>query len=137
MLANTISKEFLDEQERAVVDELLELYQNPADERHLKLTGLEVFAFLGSKVVIPIITGFVGRILYDKYDDIRTRKMAKEAREDLLKAGLSSGEPVDRTIIEEEVVNYLVQEGIPQEHAKRVVSNAIKRIEKNFSQSST
>jgi len=135
MQTHIISEDFLDEQEKAVINDLLELYQDPADEKHLKLTGLEIFAFLGSKVVLPIITGFIGRILYDKYSDIRTRKMAQEAREDLLRKELPAGEPIDRMTMESEVIESLIQEGIPQEHAKRVVSNAIERINDKLTKS--
>jgi hypothetical protein len=133
METNPISEAFLDEQIQAVTDDLLVLYQNQDDEQHLKLTGLEIFVFLGAKVAIPVIAGFIDKALYDKYVVIRTRKLAQEARDELLRTYQPSGDPVDQAKVENEVIESLVEEGIPLEHAKLVVSNAINRIKDQLS----
>jgi hypothetical protein len=128
METNNISDRFLDDQIKAVEDDLLLLYQDSGEDQSLQLTGAEVMAFVGAQVVIPILVGFIDKALFEKYGRIRTRKLAQEAREELLKTYQLGGDPVDQTQIENEVIESLVEEGIPLEHAKLIVSNAIGRI---------
>jgi hypothetical protein len=108
--------------------------QNQNSER-LKLTGLEIIGFLGAKLVIPIVSGFISRILYDKYKDMQTNSQAEEARKELLiNQGVENKDLVDEETMIRELSERLVAEGYSQEDAHRIVSESVKRIKQKFVQ---
>jgi hypothetical protein len=108
--------------------------QNQNSER-LKLTGLEIIGFLGAKLVIPIVSGFISRILYDKYKDMQTNSQAEEARKELLiNQGVENKDLVDEETMIRELSERLVAEGYSQEDAHRIVSESVKRIKQKFLQ---
>ncbi len=93
----------------------------------LKAVELAILAFLGVKVVVPIVCSFVGRELWERYDRIRSRSQAKEAREEL--AGCPLGKAaVERANVLAPIIESLLEEGVPAEDAARIAESTYRRI---------
>jgi hypothetical protein len=114
---------------------LRDLNERNQNSERLKLTGLEIIGFLGAKLVIPIVSGFISRILYDKYKDMQTNSQAEEARKEILiNQGVENKDIVDEGIMIQELSKRLVDEGYSQENAHRIVSESVGRIKQKFVQ---
>lgn len=93
----------------------------------LKAVDLAILAFLGVKVVLPIVCSFVGRELWERYDRIRSRSQAEEAREKL------AGRPLGKATVEPAevlgpIIESLLEEGVPAEKAARIAESTYRRI---------
>lgn len=114
-------------QEQAAAQHLREVLGLSPAGAALNLTGLEFLAFLGAKVALPIACGFVSRLLYDKYTDLKKSKV-DAARKELAAMPLDRREPVEESRILADQTRVLVDEGIPEAEAKVVVERAIMRL---------
>ena len=129
MAINHFTEEILTEEESATVQDLRESFQSQEEKNRLKITGLEpIILFLATKVVVPIVSGFVSRALYNQYKDIQTESKAREAKKRLVTTVVKSGEEVDEKVMQVELAAILTQEGIPEELARRVIDRTIYRV---------
>ena len=65
----------------------------------LKITGLEILAFVAGKIVVPIVIAFAKDVLLDQYKRIRNRKQLDQARDAAGQGGARAGasaRPPDR-----------------------------------------
>ncbi|HKS26429.1 MAG TPA: hypothetical protein VJS44_01355 [Pyrinomonadaceae bacterium] len=122
-----LSRDEIEKEERDAVERLRGLEQSGGRKRELKLTGLEILAFIGAKIVVPIITGFISRAIYEKYKDAHTASKLEEARREIL-ASQPGQDPVDEQTIKEDISAILVREGIPQAQAEKVVAETLESI---------
>jgi hypothetical protein len=95
----------------------------------LELTGLEVLAFIGAKVAIPIVVSFVSRSLYDKYKDINSKKDLTDAKSALNGQSALNPPPVKRDEVTKVIVAKLLGEGFSEEHAQSAAKAAYDVIE--------
>ena len=94
----------------------------------LKVADLAILAFLGAKVAVPIVCSFVSRELWERYNRIRTRDQAKQARADLAGKALSEAHTEKETVIDT-VVEILREEGIPKGAAEEIALQAYTRVQ--------
>jgi hypothetical protein len=94
-----------------------------ASDETLEITGVEILLFVSAKVALPIVTGWVSRAVYDKWNKPAkpiTREDLDALREELLKSPVVS-EPL---ITEEEMLNdavaTLVSEGVARDRALEI-----------------
>jgi hypothetical protein len=124
-----LSRDEIEKEERDAVAHLQELQQSNERGRELKLTGLEILAFIGAKVAIPIITGLISRALYEKYKDAATNSKLEAARQEILARQPGEAlDPVDEKTIKEDISASLVSEGIPREQADKVVARTLESV---------
>jgi len=116
-------------EEEAVTDELATALGIPQGRESLKLTGMEFLGFLAAKIVIPITCGFVSRVLYDKYKDLKKTDV-EAARQELTYTEIQPSEAVNESVLCEEVTNHLAAEGLPEPDARRIVKRTIERTRK-------
>ncbi|GAA0984733.1 hypothetical protein GCM10009555_059000 [Acrocarpospora macrocephala] len=106
------------------------------DETGLSIPGLEtILAFVAVKIVIPVVTGFLGKHLYDKYQDLRSRRDTEAAIADLAQPGAlvrADASSIDIEQLRREVVAMAVAEGIDVRLADAVVSKTISRIHERY-----
>jgi len=99
----------------------------------LSLTGIEPFLLaLAGKIVVSVVSGFLGRYVYDKYKSFKGRS----AEETMRRLAAEAADPADRvpvSVIQEEVVAYAIGEGLPREDAEPVVAAVISRVEIRYS----
>jgi hypothetical protein len=118
----------LEEEEEATGRELNEALDS-SDDSGLKVLDVAILGFLAVKVVLPIATGFVGRELWERYNRIRTRRQAEEARRDLAGAKLTAAVVEEDDVIAG-VVESLREEGVSPEDAERFARRAYERMRK-------
>lgn len=115
------------EEAEAVKVAVNDALQAESDGERLKLTGLEVLAFLGLKIVIPICCGMVSRVLFDKYKDLQTTKKAELAMQELMDQSDAS-DPVSDEEILSHTIERLMDEGVPKAPARQIAQETLKRI---------
>lgn len=94
----------------------------------LKVADLAILAFLGAKVAVPIVCSFVSRELWERYNRIRTRDLAKQARADLAGKALRKAN-IDQETVVDTVVEVLCEEGIPKAAAEELALQAYTRVQ--------
>lgn len=93
------------------------------NEEALEITGLEILMFASAKVALPILTGFVGRALYDKWKNApkpATKADLETLRKDLLNAAIASEPVVDEEIILSDAACALAADGVAEERAREI-----------------
>jgi hypothetical protein len=94
-----------------------------ASEEALEITGLEILMFVSAKVALPILTGFVGRALYDKWKN-PVKPVTKEdldgLRKELLNAAIASEPVVDEETILIDAARVLAAEGVADKRAREI-----------------
>lgn len=93
----------------------------------LKVVEAALLAFLGVKVVLPIVTSFVGRELWERYNRIRTRAQAEKAREELAGRPLAKSE-IEPAEVMAPIIASLLEEGLSEEDAARIAASTYRRI---------
>jgi hypothetical protein len=127
------AEDILEESEAIKVAVSLAFPSQQKEEERLKLTGLEILAFVGVKIALPIFCGLVSRVLYDAYKDFQTRSKAENALRELLeKQGLDSEVVSDNEILKD-AMTRLVDEGVDEEKAKEIAAQALIRIKRKLS----
>jgi hypothetical protein len=106
-----------------------ELEEDATASDGLKLTGLEILAFIAVKVAIPIVCSFVSRELWERYERIRTHSQAQEARSELAQVQISASPGIDEDIVLAAVVESLVAEGVSPGDASRIALKSYKRLQ--------
>jgi hypothetical protein len=79
-----------------------------SDDEALKLTGLEVLAFIGLKIALPILTSFAKDAIYNKYKAIKTKKEAEAAKVELL------GPSIRPSKVAKEIASLTYQKSSPK-----------------------
>jgi len=107
---------------------------NTSDKEHaLQLTGLEpIIAWIATKVALPIVTGLVGRALYDKWKDVRTRSQAGQIREELTAVTAPYSDAVDPNVLLSNAVSALKEEGIAEDQARRAAMRILQRCQQRY-----
>jgi hypothetical protein len=118
----------IEDAQQAVASDLVDELGGTEEGEQLELTGVEVLIFLGLKVAIPVVTGFVSRELWERYNRVRTRKQAEEAQTALANAPSPRELQVDESEIVRAAAQNLVDEGIPTDIADRVARKAFERV---------
>lgn len=98
----------------------------------LSITGLEpILLGLASKIVVSVVSGFLGRAIWDKYKSV-TAKDAGAALDVLAATPPDDSGRVALSIIQEEVTEYAVAQGLPREDAEPIIARTIKRVEVRY-----
>jgi len=119
--------QLVQQEEETTSRELTDMLEPGERAEGLKAVELALLAFLGVKVVVPIVCSFVGRELWERYDRIRSRSQAREAREELADQALSKA-TVEPAKVLAPIIESLLEEGVPAEQAARIAENTYRRI---------
>lgn len=104
-------------------------FARPSTGDGLKLVGTLVAGFIATKVLLPILCGFTSRWLYDRYKDMQVTSQAKKAREELLSAKpVSDSERVAPELMEREMTEKLMQDGMEEAPARTIVRGCIRKV---------
>lgn len=128
MELKTLRESDIEEEEKAIEQYLRNLPDLSRKRDALKLMGLEIFALIGAKVVLPILSGLISRVLYDQYNSIQTRRKANAAKRAIMEHKGKSEDVVDDETIIQDVTKSLTSEGIPEAEAKKVVVSTLERM---------
>jgi hypothetical protein len=93
----------------------------------LPAAEVALLAFLGAKVVLPIVTSFAGREIWERFNRIRSRKQAEKAREELAGRPLTKSEIAPAEVMAP-IIASLLEEGIPEEKAAQIATSTYGRI---------
>src|SRR5580704_15390131 len=128
MARTVITEQDLLAEEKVAQRRIQETAQSSKKGTRLNMPGLEtVVIFIAVKVVVPIVSGFLSRVLYDKYSNIQTNSDAEKARKAIL-ATEPQADTVDEKTMQEEVSKKLTEEGLPADLAKKIVSDTIQDV---------
>lgn len=89
----------------------------------LEITGLEILLFLSAKVALPILTGFIGRALYDKWGKpVKpvTREDLEGLRKELARSTAANAPFVNEEEMLHDAVGKLVAEGLTEQRAQAI-----------------
>jgi hypothetical protein len=107
---------------------------DPDDEEErdaLQLTGLEpIVAAIALKVVTGVVSGFLGRLVYDRWKAARNKKQLEELASQLSRAigdGITE-QAVDERVMRDDIVNALTLEGLTEEQAAEVCKKVLVRV---------
>lgn len=116
--------------ETAALEVVSQNIKGPANRSQgkLKLTGLEVLAFIAVKVALPMATGMMGRALYDKVKPIKKQSDADAIRVVLLAPPPKGADPVDEATLVADAVARLREEGIDEEQARKIAKEMVQQI---------
>ena len=131
-----IDEDLFNKAAETVSEDLSELTASDST-RGLKLTGLEVLGFLAAKVFVPILCAYVKDVLYDKYKNLKTKKEAAEAKQQLLQSAGPFKLQIDPDILIRDLAQSLTAEGVPAELASKTVQHALSYVEKEISATGT
>jgi D-aminopeptidase len=95
----------------------------------LKITGLEILAFVAGKIVVPIVIAFAKDVLLDEYKRIRNKKQLDQARDALAKAELAPKPRRDLKTVRDEAIAAAIEEGLSEERARLLVDGAIESVQ--------
>ncbi|OXM60474.1 hypothetical protein [Amycolatopsis vastitatis] len=101
------------------------------NDEALKLTGLEpVILAIAYKAVVGVVSGFTGRLMYDKWKSARSRKNLDEiaARLSRTVIGALQSDTMDDDVIKTDVINALTLEGLSLEQAHIVCDRTFTRV---------
>jgi hypothetical protein len=118
----------IEDEQQAVASDLADELGGTEEGEALELTGVEVLVFLGLKVAIPVVTGFVSRELWEQYNRIRTRNQADDAQAALANAPSPREPQVDEAEVVRAAAQNLADEGVPSDVADRVARKAYERV---------
>jgi hypothetical protein len=118
----------IEDEQQAVASDLADELGGTEEGEALELTGVEVLVFLGLKVAIPVVTGFVSRELWEQYNRIRTRNQAHDAQAALANAPSPREPQVDEAEVVRAAAQNLADEGVPSDVADRVARKAYERV---------
>jgi hypothetical protein len=105
-------------------------FARPSGAEGLKLVGTLVAGFIATKVLLPVLCGFTSRFLYDRYKDIQVTSQAERAREDLLTAKpINDSDRVASEVLEREMTEKLMQDGLNEHRARTIVIDLIRKVE--------
>lgn len=121
------ANDLIDAQSQLTTKDLEALSMGSSGESGLRLTGLEVLGFIAVKAVIPIITGFVSREAWERWNKIRTKKEAARAEAELAGEPLTSPQVEPRMMVDSAIL-ALVDEGIPRERAEELADSIYERV---------
>jgi hypothetical protein len=132
MARTVITEQDLLAEEKVAQRRIQETAQSSKKGTGLNMPGLEtVVIFIAVKVVVPIVSGFLSRVLYDKYSNIQTNSDAEKARKAIL-ATEPQADTVDEKTMQEEVSKKLTEEGLPADLAKKIVSDTIQDVKTKY-----
>jgi hypothetical protein len=94
----------------------------------LQLEILIVGGFIATKTLLPILCGFVSRLLYDKYKGLQTTQEAEHAKRELLQSQISAHSEVPREEVLRDMTSKLAEDGIGSERAQKLVERTIDRV---------
>ena len=103
-----------------------------SEDEALKLTGLEVLAFIGLKIALPILTSFAKDAIYNKYKTIKTKKEAEAAKVELLAHQDPLAPKVAKEIVVADMTKVLTHEGFSEQKAKLIVEHTYKSVESDL-----
>jgi D-aminopeptidase len=89
----------------------------------LKITGLEILAFVAGKIVVPIVIAFAKDVLLDEYKRIRNKKQLDQARDALAKAELAPKPRRDLKTVRDEAIAAAIEEGLSEERARLLIES--------------
>ena len=123
------------EEENAASQEI-ERALGDVEAGELKLLEVAILLFLGSQVVLPILSSFAGSELWERYNRIRTRPEAEKARDALATAELKETD-IDQETVIAAVVDGLLEQGVPPKDAAVVALHSYDRIRRRLRSSPT
>jgi len=94
----------------------------------LQLGVLIIGGFIATKILLPIMCGFVSRALYDKYKGLQTTREAEQAKRELLQSQISSDLPVPREEVVRDMASKLAEDGVGSDRAQELVEQTIDRV---------
>jgi hypothetical protein len=110
----------------------LQLALASESDEALKLTGLEVLAFIGLKIALPILTSFAKDAIYNRYKAIKTKKEAEAAKVELLAHQDPLAPKVAKEIVVADMTKVLTHEGFSEQKAKLIVEHTYKSVESDL-----
>jgi len=117
--------------EARYVEESVRALSGSSDPKKPPLPESRDLAFLADKLVLLIVCGFVSPFLYHKYMALlQTKAQADEAQKELVAHQCLNAENgrVEDKVMEQKLIEMLVEAHLPEEDARRVVSQALQRI---------
>jgi len=118
----------LEEEQTLVRTSVQAIVSEGTSSDRLKLTGLEILALIAAKVVLPMVSGLISRVLYDEYKNIQTKRKANAAKAAILSQTETSSEVVDDETILRDVTQTLTDEGLPKEAATNIARASLQRV---------
>ena len=100
----------------------------PSARDDLKLTGLEVIAFMAMQIALPIACGLISSVLYDQFRRIDNAATARTARTALTEADGTVSRPVDVETLRKDAAATMVQQGIDKATAERLAADIVQRM---------
>jgi hypothetical protein len=99
-----------------------------ADSAALPLMGLEVLAFIGAKIAVPILVSFVSRDLYDRYQKIANKTQLLEAENAIQNQPILNKPVAPKSMVVQRAAEQLHEEGLSEARAAKHANAAYEEI---------
>jgi hypothetical protein len=130
MISNTDLLDLHAELER----DLLPEFTSTKDPSRLKLEATIVVGFVTTKILLPIICGFLGRLLYDRYKSMQTTSEADQATAEILNYTDFSADVVPIDEIINDMTDKLIEDGVAKERAEQIIARIITAVKQKLHQ---
>jgi hypothetical protein len=121
-----------------VGDAAAELTTGEDASGELGFPGLETIAvYIATKIVVPVVASFISREVWERYNDLRTRRRADDALRELSERGLTPLTPPDETLrrqVRDALILSLATEGLAAATAEVLADRVMARVAQQVAQ---